>query len=74
MVAAAAQSGFVSAAAVRARCEMRGGSFFKGVSPGADAYLMKYILHDWTDEQSHRILGHCRRHGARAAACWSWTT
>jgi hypothetical protein len=31
VVAAAAQSGFVSAAAVRARCEMRGGSFFDDV-------------------------------------------
>lgn len=60
MVAAAAQSGFVSAAAVRARCEMRGGSFFDDVSAGADGYLMKYILHDWDDEKSHRLLENCR--------------
>ena len=60
MVAAAAQSGFVSAAAVRARCEMRGGSFFDDVPAGADGYLMKYILHDWDDEKSHRLLENCR--------------
>jgi SAM-dependent methyltransferase len=60
VVAAAAQSGFVSAAAVRARCEMRGGSSFDDVPAGADGYLMKYILHDWDDEKSHRLLENCR--------------
>jgi hypothetical protein len=39
---------------------MRGGSFFDDVPAGADGYLMKYILHDWDDEKSHRLLENCR--------------
>jgi hypothetical protein len=60
VVAAAAQSGFLSAPALAGRSEVRGGSFFDSVPAGADGYLMKYILHDWTDEQCLQILGHCR--------------
>jgi len=37
-----------------------GGSFFKAVPPGADAYLLKYIVHDWDDEQALSILTNCR--------------
>lgn len=43
------------------RCELIEGSFFDTVPPGADAYLFRHIIHDWTDEQCGRILGHCRR-------------
>ncbi|WP_235989464.1 methyltransferase [Streptomyces ureilyticus] len=32
------------------------GSFFESVPKGADAYVMKLILHDWDDEKSLRIL------------------
>ena len=60
VVASAASSGFVSAPGVRERCEIAGGSFFDGVPAGADAYLMKYIIHDWDDAKCARILGHCR--------------
>ena len=60
VVAAAAKSGFLSAPGLAGRCETRGGSFWDSVPAGADGYLMKYILHDWTDEQCLRILGHCR--------------
>ena len=28
--------------------------------PGADAYVLKRILHDWDDEDSTRILARCR--------------
>ena len=59
-VATAAQSGFISAPDVRDRCETVGGDFFKAVPAGADAYLMKYILHDWTDDQCVEILMNCR--------------
>src|SRR5262249_26909695 len=31
------------------RCELVGGSFFESVPPGADAYVLKWILHDWND-------------------------
>ncbi len=60
VVAGAAKSGFVSARDVRGRCEVVGGSFFASVPPGADAYIMKYIIHDWDDAASLRILRHCR--------------
>jgi hypothetical protein len=42
------------------RCQVIAGSFFEGVPPGADAYLFRHILHDWTDAQCLQILGHCR--------------
>jgi hypothetical protein len=60
VVAGAEASGFVSAPGVRARCEVLGGSFFDAVPDGADAYLMKYILHDWDDAKCARILSLCR--------------
>ena len=60
VVAGAGQSGFVTAPQVRERCRIVGGDFFHSVPAGADAYMMKYIIHDWDDEKSLRILGHCR--------------
>jgi hypothetical protein len=60
VVAAARDSGFVTAPEVAGRCTLQGGDFFRDVPHGADAYMMKYILHDWSDEQSERILSHCR--------------
>lgn len=38
------------------RCEVIGGDFFKSVPEGADAYIMKFIIHDWDDERASRIL------------------
>lgn len=46
---------------VRDRCEIATGDFFQGVTPGGDAYLLKNILHDFTDEQALAILRNCRR-------------
>lgn len=46
--------------AVLQRVERRVIDFFAGVPAGADAYLLKHILHDWDDEACVRILGHCR--------------
>lgn len=43
------------------RCRAVGGSFFDEVPSGADAYLMKWILHDWEDRDAQRILTVCRR-------------
>lgn len=60
VVAGAATAGFVSMPGVRERCEVVGGSFFDSVPAGADAYLLKYIIHDWDDAKCARILGHCR--------------
>lgn len=43
------------------RCRVIEGNFFESVPPGADAYLMRHIIHDWTDEQSIKILSNCRK-------------
>jgi hypothetical protein len=60
VVEAAARSGYFAAPHVAERCEVQGGSFFDAVPPGADAYIMKYIVHDWDDERSVHILRNCR--------------
>ena len=51
----------LQASGVKARCEVVGGSFFDGVPPGADAYLLRAILHDWDDERSITILKSIRK-------------
>jgi hypothetical protein len=50
----------LQAAGVADRCQVIEGNFFETVPAGADAYLFRHIIHDWTDEQSLQILGHCR--------------
>ena len=47
-------------AAVKERCEIVGGSFFDSIPSGADAYVLKQVIHDWDDEQSLTILRNCR--------------
>jgi len=47
-------------AGVADRCEAVAGDFFKAVPPGGDAYVLKWILHDWNDELSVQILKNCR--------------
>jgi hypothetical protein len=36
------------------------GSFLDGVPPGAGAYVLKFVLHDWDDARAAAILRHCR--------------
>ena len=43
------------------RCQTIAGSFFEAAPAGADAYILKWILHDWTDEQCIAILQNCYR-------------
>jgi hypothetical protein len=55
---------------VAERIERVGGSFFDSVPAGGDLYLLKHILHDWSDEECVRILGCVREAmnpGARVA-------
>ena len=42
------------------RLEKVGGDFFESVPP-ADLYLLKWILHDWNDEECITILRNCRK-------------
>ena len=43
------------------RCKLVPGDFFAGVPSGADAYLMKHIVHDWDDERALVILKNVAR-------------
>jgi hypothetical protein len=74
----------LSAAGLTGRCELVAGDFFESVPGGADAYLLKAVVHDWDDERARLILRNCRRaiprHGrlllierivpARFEPCW----
>ena len=46
---------------VAERVRLARGDFFSAVPEGADAYMMKHIIHDWDDERSLRILKNIRR-------------
>ncbi|MGQ0633492.1 MAG: methyltransferase [Planctomycetaceae bacterium] len=50
-----------AAAGLAARCRCLPGSFFEHVPPGADAYLMRHIIHDWDDAEAVAILKNCRQ-------------
>lgn len=39
---------------------LHAGDFFEAVPKGGDGYLLKYIIHDWDDEQAACILRNCR--------------
>jgi hypothetical protein len=43
------------------RCSAMPGNFFEHIPEGGDAYLLKYILHDWSDQESIRILENCAK-------------
>jgi hypothetical protein len=43
-------------AGVAPRCRTVGGSFFEAVPEGAQAYVLRAVIHDWDDESSIRIL------------------
>ncbi len=48
-------------AGLAARCKVVAGDFFASVPEGADAYLLKHVIHDWDDEKAVAILRNCRR-------------
>nr|WP_240163297.1 acetylserotonin O-methyltransferase [Mycolicibacterium sphagni] len=53
---------------VQNRVQIVGGSFFDSAPTGADAYVLKNVIHDWPDEDAVRILRTVRaaaRPGAR---------
>ena len=43
------------------RLEIVAGDFFETVPAGADAYLLKGVIHDWNDASAVTILKNCRR-------------
>lgn len=48
-------------AGVADRCQLVDASFFDSVPPGADAYVLSRVLHDWDDERAVEILRQVRR-------------
>lgn len=52
--------GAIQAAGLADRCRIVGGSFFESVPPGADAYLLRHIIHDWDEAKCLTILRNIR--------------
>ena len=50
----------LGASPVADRCEIVGGNAFDGIPAGADAYLLKSVIHGFDDEDSVRVLRRCR--------------
>ena len=42
------------------RCELVSGDFFNSVPAGGDAYVLRWIIHDWDDDRALKILRNCR--------------
>ena len=42
----------LEASGVAGRCKLVAGNFFESVPAGADAYMLKHILHDWDDARA----------------------
>jgi ubiquinone/menaquinone biosynthesis C-methylase UbiE len=51
----------IEAAGLVARCQVVAGNFFEAVRPGADAYLMRHVVHEWDDDKATTLLRNCRR-------------
>ena len=49
----------IEALELQDRCQLVGGNFFESVPTGGDAYLLRYIIHDWDDERAITILKNC---------------
>ncbi|MEO7819398.1 MAG: methyltransferase, partial [Actinomycetota bacterium] len=60
VIARAEKDLHVTAKGIKERCRLESGSFFEAVPIGGDAYIMKYILHDWNDDACVKILTNCR--------------
>jgi len=42
------------------RCVFLGGSFFEKIPQGADAHILGFVIHDWSDEECEKILKNCK--------------
>jgi O-methyltransferase/methyltransferase family protein len=50
----------IASAGLSHRCEVVGGNFFKSVPAGCDAYILRWIIHNWDHERAITILRNCR--------------
>jgi ubiquinone/menaquinone biosynthesis C-methylase UbiE len=51
----------IQASGLLDRCTLVWGSFFDAVPEGADAYILRHIIHDWDEEKCLTILRNCHR-------------
>lgn len=51
----------IASANLAHRCEVVGGDFFKSVPAGCDAYLLRWIIHNWDHERAVTLLRNCRQ-------------
>jgi C-methyltransferase len=51
---------YLAQAQISRRAEFIGGDFFASVPAVADLYVLKYVIHDWADEQAVKILKNVR--------------
>jgi len=55
-------------AGIAERCQAVGGSFFETIPSGADAYMLRHIIHDWDEDKCVTILkniGRAMKSGAK---------
>jgi len=52
---------YIEAEGLGQAVELASGDFFESVPAGADAYMMKHIIHDWDDARAISILRNCHR-------------
>ncbi len=64
MIEAGALS-YLQQSGVGTRAEYRGGNFFETIPSVCDAYVLKYIIHDWDDARAIQILCHGAAAGLR---------
>ncbi len=50
----------VAQAPENSRMETVGGSFFEPLGFAADAYMLRWVMHDWPDDRCIEILGHIK--------------
>jgi hypothetical protein len=50
----------IADAGLAERCELVGGDAFTAVPGGGDAYILKWVIHDWNDALSITLLANCR--------------
>ncbi len=51
----------IQTAGLQDRCTLTPGSFFDEVPAGADAYVLRHIIHDWDEDKCLSILRNCHR-------------
>src|SRR5262249_39861258 len=51
----------IAASGLGARCRAVAADFFREVPGGADAYVVKHVIHAWDDEHAQKILTNCHR-------------